>query len=125
MTPREERVLFTYLVAKLLLEINRKVWAYGKVEIALDEWTVHSQRIYIDSGTGQRRMGIDRIHNPKGFHPRGLAVDFLVYINGTYVTSGSHPIWRDLDEMAHALHPKLNFGNEFNDSNHLSIFEVK
>jgi hypothetical protein len=52
-------------------------------------------------------------------------VDVLVYINGVYVTDGAHPIWRDLDEMAHALHPKLNFGNEFNDSNHLSIFEVK
>jgi hypothetical protein len=126
MTLREARVLFTKLVGQLLVQIDQTDWSrYGKVEVAVDEWTVHSNRIYIDNATGQRRFGVDRIHHPKGFHPRGLALDLLVYINGAYITSGSHPIWRDLDIMAHKLHPELNFGDEFHDSNHLSLGEVK
>lgn len=125
MTLREQRVLFTKLVAQLLVNIEKRSWTYGVVEVAADEWTVHSNRIYTDSTTGERRLGVDRVHHPKGFHPRGLAVDLLVYINGTYVSDGAHQIWRDLDKMAHELHPVLNFGDEFNDSNHLSLGEVK
>jgi hypothetical protein len=98
---------------------------YGKVEVAIDEWTVHSPRFYIDQLTGERRMGTDRVHNPKGFHPRGLAVDILIYIDGVYLTDGNHPIWRAIDEMAHAMHPDLNLGDEFHDSNHLSFGEVR
>jgi len=124
-TLRDLRMLFTRLVSELLVQVNNRLWTYGKVEIVIDEWTVHSKRIYIDDETGERRHGIDRVHHPKGFHPKGLAVDVIVYINGIYVSSGSHPIWRDLDEMAHVLHKDLNFGNEFNDSNHLSLGELK
>lgn len=124
MTLRERRVLFTSLVVKLLSNASQREWPYGKVEFAIDEWTVHSKRVYQDDITGERRFGIDRIHNPKGFHPKGLAVDLLVYINGDYLTSGSHPIWKELDAMAHELHPSLNFGDEFNDSNHLSLGEL-
>jgi len=125
MSPREQRILFTRLVAELLVKISETQWSYGKVEIAVDEWTVHSRRLYNDLETGERRIGIDRVHHPKGFHPRGLAVDLLVYINGVYITDGNHQIWKDLDLMAHQLHPGLNFGNEFNDSNHLSLGEIK
>lgn len=125
MTPREQRVLFTRLATELIVAANTRPWEYGKVEVAVDEWTVHSKRLYIDLETGERRLGIDRVHHPKGFHPRGLAVDLLVYINGEYISDGSHPIWRDLDAMAHAYHAELNFGNEFNDSNHLSLGEIK
>lgn len=125
MTPREARILFSSLVCQLYLQVQAKEWSYGKVELAFDEWTVHSERIYIDKATGERRAGIDRIHHPKGFHPRGLAVDVLLYIDGVYITDGGHPIWRDLDQMAHALHPDLNFGDEFHDVNHLSLGEVK
>lgn len=125
MTFREERVKFTGLVVRLLLAIEEKTWPYGNIEVAIDEWTVHSDRIYLDRLTGERRSGIDRVHNPKGFHPKGLAVDLLVYINGTYIADGSHPIWKELDAMAHGLDDRLNFGDEFNDSNHLSFGELK
>ena len=124
MSPREARVLFTSLVVKLLSQTNAKVWDYGKVEIAIDEWTIHSKRKFRDLLTGETRTGVDLVHSPKGFHPRGLAVDLLIYIDGKYVTDGNHPIWKDLDKMAHQLHPSLNFGDEFNDSNHLSLGEV-
>jgi hypothetical protein len=122
-TLREERVYFTNLVATLLTAISHKTWPY-KVEVAIDEWTVHSDRIYTDRATGERRLGVDRIHNPKGYHPKGLAVDFLIYVDGKYVSDGGHPIWRDLDEMAHGLDSRLNFGDEFHDSNHLSLGEL-
>lgn len=128
MTLREQRVKFTNLVVRLLAQVSSSqelIDKYGEVEIAIDEWTVHSKRIYIDDQTGERRTGTDRIHHPKGFHPRGLAVDVLLYINGTYITDGNHQIWRDMDKMAHALDPGLNFGDEFHDSNHLSLGEVK
>lgn len=125
MTLRDLRILFTRLVSELLVQINTRSWAYGKVEIALDEWTVHSDRVYIDKETGERRRGTDRVHHPRGFHPKGLAVDVLIFIDGSYLTVGNHPIWKELDEMAHKLHKDLNFGNEFNDSNHLSLGELK
>lgn len=125
MTLREQRVLFSSLVCQLGEAILSKTWSYGTVEFAFDEWTVHSNRVFTDAETGERRGGVDRVHNPKGFHPKGLAVDVLIYINGKYVTSGDHPIWRDLDQMAHILHKDLNFGDEFHDSNHLSFGEVK
>lgn len=125
MTHREERVRFTQLVAELIVAINGRTWDYGEVEVAVDEWTVHSKRLYMDVETNERRIGIDRVHHPKGFHPKGLAVDLLVYIGGIYITDGSHSIWGDLDSMAKALDARLNFGNEFNDSNHLSFGELK
>ena len=125
MSLREDRILFTSLVTQLLVKVSEREWSYGKVEVAVDEWTVHSKRIYTDLETGERRMGTDRVHHPKGFHPRGLALDLLVYIDGAYISDGGHPIWRDLDQLAHSLHPDLNFGDEFNDSNHLSLGEVK
>lgn len=121
---REDRVLFTNLIARLLVEISERDWKYGEVEVAVDEWTVHSERVYIDRLTGERRTGTDRVHHPKGLHPRGLAVDVNVYINGEYISAGGHPIWTDIDEMAHRLHPKLSNGSEFNDSNHISLGEI-
>lgn len=125
MTLREKRVLFTSLVVRLLDLISQRTWSYGTVEVAVDEWTVHSARIYIDHETGERRLGTDRVHNPKGLHPSGLALDLLVYINGMYITDGNHPIWKELDKMAHQLDDQLNFGNEFHDSNHLSYGELR
>ena len=125
MTPREQRITFTKLVVQLLGLVNVADWSrYGTLEVAVDEWTVHSNRIYLDQATGERRLGVDRVHHPKGFHPRGLALDLLVYVNGVYVTDGAHPIWRDLDQMASSLDSKLRFGIGFNDSNHLSFGEV-
>lgn len=121
---REDRVLFTSLVVKVLQAIAERQWSYGMVEVAVDEWTVHPRRMYIDDETGERRTGTDRVHHPAGFHPKGLAVDLLVYIDDVYITSGSHPIWHDLDQIAQGLDPKLHFGIEFHDSNHLSLGEL-
>lgn len=124
MTLRERRVLFTSLVSSFLHSVSRWSWTYGKVEIAIDEWTIHSRREYIDDVTDEKRVGIDVVHHPNGLHPLGLAVDLLVYINDAYVTSGEHPIWRELDTIACSLDPLLRLGIPFHDPNHLSYGEV-
>ena len=122
MTLREERVLFTTLKCRLILWINeREDWSYGKVECAEDEGMVHSQRM-VKIGT-EKAIALDVTHNPKGMHPQGKAVDLLIYINGDYIRSGDHPIWKEIDQKAQELHPKLSLGLEFHDANHLSFGE--
>jgi len=125
MTHRETRVLFSQLVCQLGEAVRLKTWSYGTVEMAFDEWTVHSDRVYIDKLTGERRQGIDRVHQPKGFIRKVWPWNVLIYINGVYVSDGNHPVWKELDQMAHILHKDLNFGDEFHDSNHLSFGELK
>ena len=119
MTLRESRVLFTSCVGQLLSDVRLKAWSYGKVEVAVDEWTVHTpRRVRLRDG------GIawleDAVHKLGSRHHEGLGLDLLVYINGVYVERGSHPIWYELDAMAKAINPHFSFGIEFNDSNHLS-----
>jgi len=122
MTFREHRCLFTALVARLLVAINERQWSHGLVQVACDEWTVHSPRKtrLADGSVVQARDGV---HKTGSRHHDGLAVDLLVYVNGKYVADGGHPIWREIDEMARGLDSRLSLGIEFRDSNHLSWME--
>jgi len=121
MTLKERRVRFTILTANLIQRIATAEWPYGKVEVAMDEWTVHSPRL-VKVGT-ERLLAEDRVHNPKGFHPFGLACDLLIYIDGAYITSGAHPIWNEINDMARTMDPAFGLGISFNDANHLSYGE--
>lgn len=121
MSLREDRIEFTKLVVELLTWINERNWIYGKVQVAVDEWTVKNPRLVkID---GENRLAIDKVHNPKGQHPKGLAVDLLLYIDDEYLTDGSHPIWKMIDDKCRNTRNDFGLGIRFNDSNHLSLGE--
>ena len=129
MTLRERRVRFTILTANLIQRIatnEQWQWSAGmptvlKVEVAMDEWTVHNPRM-VKVGT-ERVVAQDRVHNPNGLHPHGLACDLLIYINGKYLTNGAHPIWAEIDSIARSMDPDFGLGISFNDANHLSYGE--
>jgi hypothetical protein len=110
--------MFTRHVASLIEDIERKQWSYGKVEVAVDEWTIHTPRRVRVNGTLVKAE--DAVHKKGSRHHDGLGLDLLVYIDGEYVSNGDHPIWQELDIMAKAINPKFSFGIEFRDSNHLS-----
>jgi hypothetical protein len=69
---------------------------------------------------GMTGFADDGVHKRGSRHHEGLAVDLLVYIDGGYVADGRHAIWRDLDALARTVDPRLSFGIEFHDANHLS-----
>lgn len=119
MTLRERRCAFTHAVIRLLYEARRREWSYGDVEFAFDEGTVKNPR-KIRVPAGFTTEAEDAVHRRGSRHYEGLALDLLVYINGVYVTSSEHPIWREMDAMARAIDPRLSFGIEFHDANHLS-----
>lgn len=120
-TLRQKRILFTHSVAKLLLQVNGEKCNGRLVEVAVDEWTVHSPRLVMVGV--ERVIAEDRVHLPGGRHSEGLAVDLLVYLDGEYVTSGEVAVWKWIDKKAKAIHPALSLGMEFHDANHLSWAE--
>lgn len=122
MSLREDRCLFTTLVAELLVKVKDRQWSYGKVEVAVDEWTIHTPRRVRLEGVLHKNAE-DAVHKKDSRHHRGLALDLLVFINGEYISNGDHPIWQDLDKMAKELDPRFSFGIEFRDANHLSWME--
>lgn len=122
LTLREKRVYFTRLACELVTWINKqRPEDTGQIECAIDEWTVHNPRL-VKVGT-EKVLAEDRVHHPRGMHPRGLACDLLVYIDGTYITDGTHWIWRLIDDQARAMDPNFGLGLHFNDANHLSYGE--
>lgn len=122
MTLRERRCLFTALVARLLVAISERAWSHGRVEIAMDEGTIHTPR-KVRQPDGSSAWLEDAVHKRGSRHHEGLAVDLLVYIDGGYVGDGSHPIWGEIEAMARALDPRFGLGIRFRDANHLSFDE--
>lgn len=126
MSLREDRIEFTRLVVEIIIWINdiysiNNPHINGKVEVAIDEWTVKNPRLVkID---GENRIAIDKVHNPRGQHPNGLAVDLLIYINDEYVSDGNHPIWKIIDDRCRSIRSDFGLGIRFHDSNHLSLGE--
>ena len=125
---RADRVIFTGLVGELIAWINtpdnslEKTLGLGFVEVAIDEWTVHTPRkVKLVTGTV---LAWDAVHERSGKHPLGLACDLLVYIGGVYVADGGHPVWKLIDEWCRAKDPKFGLGISFHDSNHLSYGEA-
>lgn len=119
MTLRERRCAFTAAVVRLLAAVLDRDWSHGRVEVAFDEGTIKSPR-KVRFQNGMTGFADDGVHKRGSRHHEGLAVDLLVYIDGNYISDGSHPIWREMDVMARAVDSRLSFGIEFHDSNHLS-----
>ncbi len=56
-------------------------------------------------------------------HKVRLAVDFNLFVNGEYITSGTHPAYKDLGAKWKTLHELAEWGGEGkrNDANHFSF----
>lgn len=119
MTLRERRCAFTAATIRLLSAVLSRGWSFGKVEVAFDEGTIHTPR-RVRNMDGSVATMDDAVHKRGGRHYDGLAVDLLLYIDGVYISDGSHPIWTEIDRMAAAIDRRLSLGIDFGDANHLS-----
>ncbi len=100
MTLREKRVLFT----KLLGEWIGEAFAKG-YELAVDQV-----------------MRPDRAgHMRNSLHYIGLAADLNLYVDGQYVSDGSHPAWKAIGSAWIAKNALCRWGGNFNDANHVSL----
>lgn len=122
MTLRERRIHFTALTVRLLTAIAAREWPYGKVEVAMDEGTVKTPR-RVRHQDGSTTILDDAVHKRGSRHHSGLALDLLIYIDGGYMSDGSHPIWAEIEAMARAMDPLFGLGIRFRDANHLSYDE--
>ena len=125
MTLRERRVLFTKLLADLILWCFDRGW-----QVALDEGTVKSPRRVRGVDSGELIFAYDAVHKRAGKHPSGEACDLLLYddLDGDgqdddYVADGSDPRWLEIAERWEAMHPLCTSGIRWRDANHVSIAE--
>ncbi len=119
-TLREKRCYFTSLVAEVIGFILR----IPGFSVALDEGMVSSPRmVYLSLQDKEKTEAYDAVHIPTSFHHNGLAVDLLLYRNGTYISDGSDPIWVEIDKFCRSLDPWFGLGISFHDANHLSYGE--
>lgn len=100
---RQARVEFTRLVGLLIGEAFRLGY-----EAALDEAT---ERLTQKDPTSDHRTG--------SLHHVGLALDLLLYRNGTYLTETED--YRRLGEWWERQHPLARWGGRFGDGNHFSF----
>lgn len=87
--------------------------------MALDEATVKSPRkVWLD---GERVELPDAVHKMGSFHHQGLAADLNLYVNGQWISNGSHPWWRAIGEKWESLDKLCVSGLRFRDPNHCSL----
>jgi len=57
----------------------------------------------------------------KSCHKVRLAVDFNLFVDGVYISDGSHPAWKVLGEYWETLNDNARHGGRFDDSGHFSF----
>jgi len=117
MSLREERVLFTALLAELLAWIPPNTGC----TVALDEVRIITPRkVWIEGLPG---VAVDAVHRRGSYHHRGLAADLLLYRNGVYVADGSDRAWQKIAARWESMHPRATSGIRWQDANHVSLGE--
>ena len=108
MTLGEKQRLFVSLVAKLI------TWAYANgYEFTFGDAYRSPEEAILNAASGK---GIKNSN-----HPRRLAIDLNLFINGQYRTSSED--YRPLGEYWMKLHPLCCWGGDFSkpDGNHFSL----
>ena len=57
----------------------------------------------------------------KSVHKIRLAHDFNLFIDGKFISDGSHPAWLELGEYWETLDDDARWGGRFQDANHFSF----
>lgn len=116
MTHREQRVLFTSLIAELVLWARSQGWS-----LAFAEGKITSPRnVWLD---GERVSLHDAVHKFGSYHYRSLAQDLDLYIGDEYIADGDHVAWKLISAKWESMHPLATAGRRWNDANHLSFGE--
>lgn len=110
MTLREQRCLFSYLLAKLILYAN----SLPGHEVAIHEVVRSKEQAQANAASGK---GISN-----SLHLDGLAADLNLYINGVWQSDGVKH--EPLGRYWKTLHPLCRWGGDFKpkaDGNHYSM----
>lgn len=109
------RLRHTQAIAQLILWTKQQ-----RIDLVLGEgYVMLDRRFHLSDGNIAK--GQDAVHLRTGNHYRGLAMDCLLYIDGTYITNGDHPTWRRIGEKWETLDTLARWGGHFGDANHLSF----
>ena len=107
MSLREKQSVFALLIAQLI------VWIYDfheGWEVTLAEGSVNSRRR-------------EFFHMRGSLHRKRLAQDLNIFIDGKWISDGSHPAWLEIGERWEKMHSLARWGGHFRhkDSNHFSL----
>jgi hypothetical protein len=75
----------------------------------------------LDLKTGNVIRVKDLVHLASGSHPKGLAGDWQLFVDGVYITQSDHPIWIECGTNWESRDPLCRWGGRWNDGNHISV----
>ena len=109
MTLSEKRCLFTRLLSSLIL------WAHDQgFELNFGEGYV--------AQTDARDGDYDGPHRSGGAHYTGLGMDLNLFVDGKWVSDGSHVVWTVIGVRWEGMNDLCRWGGRFNDANHFSLW---
>ena len=111
---RERQSLLTKCLGALLQYAGEQ-----NLELTLGEGFVQTPR-----KTRDGKLVADGVHQVNSLHYVRLAQDLCLFIDGVYISDGSHPAWKNLGEYWEALSPgDTSWGGRFPsmDSNHFEV----
>ena len=103
---------FNYYASKLA------VWAYEELGVRLTDGDAYRDpRLHGDFGVKKSYSA------SKSVHKKRLARDYNLFVNGKYITNGSHEMYIKLGAKWEAMHPLARWGGRFKsgDANHFSF----
>jgi hypothetical protein len=103
MTLREKQSLFAIHLAQLIVWIYSRGW-----EVTLGEGAIESTRR-------------EHLHMPNSLHRKRLAQDLNLFIDGEWISDGSHQAWLEIGVQWEHSHPLASWGGRFGDANHFSF----
>ena len=100
---RQKQSLFTILLAELILWVYAQGW-----ELTLAEGSVNPLRR-------------EFFHMRGSLHRKRLAQDLNLFVDGKWISDGSHPVWTQIGLHWEDQHPLCRWGGRFRDANHFSL----
>ena len=108
-------------------KLSRKQARFTRKMGVLLAWANEIPGVYVVAGEWWRSPALARLYAEQGIgirrslHCLKLAVDLALFVNGKYITDGTHPMWLVLGEAWEAIGG--TWGGRFpsRDSNHFSL----
>ena len=105
----DKQRLFTKCVSELINYAYARGW-----ELTLGD-AYRDPRVHGDFGDKKSYSA------GKSVHKLRLAIDLNLFIDGEYISDGSHEVWEDLGEFWEGMNEYSRWGGRFDDSNHFSF----
>ena len=117
MTLRAKQARFARLISQHI------AWIFARgYEVTLADGGVTLLR-KVQTTDGRIQRAIDREHMDGSLHYARLAQDLNLFMNGEWITDGSHPAWLEIGLHWEGMDPECRWGGRFEkpDANHFSL----